>query len=60
MTSGMRARTCTEIGVALALVLMPGLALAHQLYLAVKAQGNGRKGTQALMMALENISGIKR
>jgi 3-hydroxyisobutyrate dehydrogenase len=39
---------------------MPGLALANQLYLALKAQGYGRKGTQALMLALEHISNVKR
>jgi 3-hydroxyisobutyrate dehydrogenase len=39
---------------------LPGLALANQLYLAVKAQGYGKKGTQALMLALEALSGIKR
>jgi 3-hydroxyisobutyrate dehydrogenase len=39
---------------------LPGLALANQLYLAVKAQGWGRKGTHALMLALEQLSGIKR
>lgn len=39
---------------------MPGLALAHQLYLAVQAQGMGRKGTQALILALEHISNIQR
>jgi 3-hydroxyisobutyrate dehydrogenase len=39
---------------------LPGLALANQLYLAVKAQGYGRKGTQALMLALEHLSNIKR
>lgn len=37
---------------------LPGLALAEQLYLAVQAQGYGRKGTQALMVALEQLSGI--
>jgi 3-hydroxyisobutyrate dehydrogenase len=37
---------------------MPGLALAHQLYLAVKAQGFGRNGTHALMLALSQISGV--
>ncbi len=41
-------------------ISMPGLALAHQLYLALQAQGYGRKGTQALMLALEHLSGIKR
>jgi 3-hydroxyisobutyrate dehydrogenase len=39
---------------------LPGLALAKQLYEAVRAQGYGRKGTQALLLALENISNIKR
>jgi 3-hydroxyisobutyrate dehydrogenase len=39
---------------------MPGLALAHQLYVALQSQGYGRKGTHALMLALENISNIKR
>src|SRR5436190_13534418 len=41
-------------------ISMPGLALAHQLYLALQAQGYGRKGTQALMLALEHISNVKR
>ncbi len=39
---------------------LPGLALANQLYLAVQAQGWGRKGTHALMLALEQLSNIKR
>jgi 3-hydroxyisobutyrate dehydrogenase len=39
---------------------LPGLALANQLYVAVKAQGYGRKGTQALMLALEHLSNVKR
>ncbi len=39
---------------------LPGLALANQLYVAVQAQGWGRKGTHALMLALEQLSGIKR
>jgi 3-hydroxyisobutyrate dehydrogenase len=39
---------------------LPGLALANQLYIALKAQGYGRKGTQALMLALEHLSGIQR
>ena len=37
---------------------LPGLALANQLYLAVKAQGNGRLGTQSLLLALEQMNGI--
>ncbi len=39
---------------------LPGLGLAKQLYEAVRAQGYGRKGTQALYLALEALSGIKR
>ncbi len=37
---------------------MPGLALGQQLYHAVMAQGFGRNGTHALMLALANLSGI--
>ena len=36
------------------------LALTKQLYEAVRAQGYGRKGTQALLLALEHLSNIKR
>lgn len=36
---------------------LPGLALVHQLYLAVKAQGHGRLGTQSLMLALKKLNG---
>jgi 3-hydroxyisobutyrate dehydrogenase len=39
---------------------MPGLALVHQLYLALQAQGHGRRGTQALLLALEHVSNIPR
>lgn len=35
---------------------LPGLALVHQLYVAVQAQGHGRDGTHALMLALERLS----
>jgi 3-hydroxyisobutyrate dehydrogenase len=41
-------------------LVMPGLALANQLYLAVQAQGYGRKGTHALLLALEHIANVKR
>ena len=41
-------------------LVMPGLALANQLYLSLKAHGYGRKGTQALMLALEQLANIKR
>jgi 3-hydroxyisobutyrate dehydrogenase len=37
-------------------IALPGLALAHQLYAMVRAQGHGRRGTQALMLALEEMS----
>src|SRR5271157_4823329 len=37
---------------------LPGLALAEQLYRAVEAQGYGRKGTQALLLALADISRV--
>ena len=37
-------------------LFLPGLALVHQLYLAVKARGHGKSGTQALMLALEQMS----
>ena len=54
-----------DMGIALAEaekmnLCLPGLALAKQLYEAVRAQGMGRKGTQALLVALENISNVKR
>ena len=39
---------------------LPGLALVNQLYVAAKAQGYGRLGTQALMLALESISNMER
>jgi 3-hydroxyisobutyrate dehydrogenase len=39
---------------------LPGLSLVNQLYQSVQALGYGRKGTQALLLALENMSGIDR
>lgn len=36
---------------------LPGLAMVHQLYTAVKAQGHGRDGTQALILALKALNG---
>ena len=39
---------------------LPGLGLAKQLYEAVRAQGYGRKGTQALLLALEHLNNVKR
>lgn len=38
---------------------LPGLALVEQLYIALQSQGNGRKGTQALVLALESLNGRK-
>ena len=54
-----------DMGIALAEaermnLCLPGLGLAKQLYESVRAQGYGRKGTQALMLALEAMSGVKR
>lgn len=37
---------------------VPGLALAHQLYVSLQAQGGGRSGTQALLLALARMSEI--
>ena len=36
---------------------LPGLALVHQLYIALQAQGHGRSGTQALILALKTLNG---
>jgi 3-hydroxyisobutyrate dehydrogenase len=52
-----------DMGIALAEskrmdLCLPGLALAQQLYLVVKAQGFGRNGTHALQLALAQIAGI--
>jgi 3-hydroxyisobutyrate dehydrogenase len=35
---------------------LPGLALVHQLYTALQAQGHGKSGTHALILALEKLS----
>ncbi|NOZ40473.1 MAG: NAD(P)-dependent oxidoreductase [Planctomycetes bacterium] len=37
---------------------LPGMALAEQLYLALAAQGHGRQGTHALILALAQLSDI--
>lgn len=37
---------------------LPGLALAEQLYLSVAANGLAKKGTHALMLALEKLSNV--
>jgi len=38
---------------------LPGLALVHQLYVALKAQGEAKSGTQALYNALKRINNVK-
>jgi len=37
---------------------LPGLALSHQLYLALQAQGHGRDGTHALQLALASLADV--
>ncbi len=37
---------------------LPGLALAEQLYVSLKANGGGRKGVQALVLALAQMSNV--
>jgi 3-hydroxyisobutyrate dehydrogenase len=37
---------------------LPGLALANQLYVALKAQGHGRDGIHALQLALASLSNV--
>ena len=52
-----------DMGIALAeakraRLSLPGLALAEQLYVALQAQGHGRKGTQSLILALASLSDV--
>ena len=52
-----------DMGIALAearrmRLSLPGLALVEQLYLALVAQGDGRKGTHALVLALARLSAV--
>ncbi len=39
-------------------IALPGLALAEQLYIALAAQGHQNSGTQALQLALAQVSGL--
>ncbi|HEX3453160.1 MAG TPA: NAD(P)-dependent oxidoreductase [Gaiellaceae bacterium] len=53
-----------DMGIALAEarrmnISLPGLALVQQLYVALMAQGKGRKGTQSLILALSTLSGVE-
>jgi 3-hydroxyisobutyrate dehydrogenase len=52
-----------DMGIALAearrmKLALPGLALAEQLYVALDAQGHGRKGTHSLILALASLSDV--
>ncbi|KAK1417365.1 hypothetical protein QVD17_26492 [Tagetes erecta] len=48
---GICLRECQNMGIAL-----PGLALAQQLYVSLKAHGEGDLGTQALILSLERLN----
>lgn len=48
---GICLKECENMGIAL-----PGLALAQQLYLSLKAHGEGLLGTQALILVLERLN----
>ncbi|CAL1414291.1 unnamed protein product [Linum trigynum] len=50
---GICLKECQNMGLAL-----PGLALAQQLYLSLKAHGEGDLGTQALILALERLNNV--
>ncbi|KAK3016476.1 hypothetical protein RJ639_007725 [Escallonia herrerae] len=50
---GICLKECQNMGVAL-----PGLALAQQLYVSLKAHGEGDLGTQALILALERLNNM--
>ncbi|KAI4347057.1 hypothetical protein L6164_007906 [Bauhinia variegata] len=50
---GICLKECQNMGIAL-----PGLALAQQLYLSLKAHGEGNLGTQALILVLERLNNV--
>nr|GME03437.1 probable 3-hydroxyisobutyrate dehydrogenase-like 1, mitochondrial [Ipomoea batatas] len=50
---GICLKECQNMGLSL-----PGLALAQQLYLSLKAHGEGDLGTQALVLALERLNNV--
>lgn len=50
---GICLKECQSMGLAL-----PGLALAQQLYVSLKAHGEGDLGTQALVLALERMNNL--
>lgn len=51
---GIAINACREMGVSL-----PGLALAQQLYVSLCAHGDGKMGTQALIITLERLNNRK-
>ncbi|KAK9071249.1 hypothetical protein SSX86_009817 [Deinandra increscens subsp. villosa] len=50
---GICLRECQNMGIGL-----PGLALAQQLYVSLKAHGDGDLGTQALILSLERLNNL--
>ncbi|KAK7309447.1 hypothetical protein RJT34_06186 [Clitoria ternatea] len=50
---GICLKECQNMGIAL-----PGLALAQQLYVSLKAHGEGDLGTQALILVLERLNNV--
>lgn len=50
---GICLKECEKLGIAL-----PGLALAQQLYVSLKAHGEGDLGTQALILVLERLNNV--
>ncbi|OWM84503.1 hypothetical protein CDL15_Pgr000943 [Punica granatum] len=50
---GICLKECERMGIAL-----PGLALAQQLYVSLKAHGEGNLGTQALVLVLERLNNV--
>ncbi|XP_061371151.1 probable 3-hydroxyisobutyrate dehydrogenase-like 1, mitochondrial [Gastrolobium bilobum] len=50
---GICLKECQNMGIAL-----PGLALAQQLYVSLKAHGEGNLGTQALVLVLERLNNV--
>eukprot|EP00249_Psilotum_nudum_P010112 c22340_g1_i2 orf=228-1178(-) len=51
---GIALEECRQMGLSL-----PGLALAQQLYLSLKAHGEGNLGTQALVLSLERLNNLQ-
>eukprot|EP00172_Hildenbrandia_rubra_P000132 Plantae.Rhodophyta-Hildenbrandia_rubra.ctg10605.p2 GENE.Plantae.Rhodophyta-Hildenbrandia_rubra.ctg10605~~Plantae.Rhodophyta-Hildenbrandia_rubra.ctg10605.p2 ORF type:complete len:287 (+),score=51.95 Plantae.Rhodophyta-Hildenbrandia_rubra.ctg10605:46-861(+) len=51
---GIALNACKDLDISL-----PGLAQAQQLYVSLKANGNGRMGTQALILTLERMNGCE-